>query len=190
MAFFEYRCKCGKLFEQSHAVGEAPSAAISPCCGEYSARHFTPFQFSEDRTRFYRNPKDGSKHSNALGEDMPDSKKERDRILRQKGIELMTRFDTPAHVQRAADYGAHIRTGGERLPDSVVAEMLSPPREKPKTILELLREKAPRLGDIPTDRPIRGRELPPLPQNVQPQMFTTEQLVSTHPELAREIRSE
>jgi hypothetical protein len=94
------------------------------------------------------------------------SRQEERVIEKTMGIEFMGKNDTPPHIRNAAAYGAHIKSGGDKLPNDVVAELVSPPREKPKSIVELLREKAPRLGEIPTDRLISGKKLPPFPKDV------------------------
>jgi hypothetical protein len=162
---FPYRCPNHGEFEMNHRVGEAPSADYCPDCLNESPRIFTAPLFQEDRVRFYRR-NDGTRYSSALGEDMPDSRRDAERLAKSKGIEFMTRDEVPSYLKFAKEYGAHLKRGGERLDNGVAAQLMSPPSEPAPTLVETLRKKAPRLGEIPTDRLISGKPLPAFPKDV------------------------
>ena len=162
---FLYQCTFHGEFESEHRIGEAPNADYCPDCLNQSPRVFTAPLFQEDRIRFWKSPH-GGRHSNAFGQDMPDSRQERRRLEKATGIELMTQDEIPAHVQFARDYGAHLKAGKERLPNDLAAAAMSPPPEPKVSILDRLRKEAPRLGEIPSDRYIHGKTLPAFPKDV------------------------
>lgn len=135
--------------------------ACCPACNEVSPRVFTAPQFTEDRRRFA-----GERLSAATGQLIAQSRTQERMIEKAMDIEFMTKADAPANVKNAAAYSQHLRTGGDPLPNKVVAALVSPPPEKKKTIVEMMRENPVRLGEIPTDRPIQGKPLPPFPKDV------------------------
>jgi putative FmdB family regulatory protein len=165
MPQYVYACEAHGEFDEFHRIGRQPDATRCKACAAEAKRVYTVPYFLEDRTRFYRGP-DGSRYCANLGTDMPDSRREAEVLAKSKGIEFMTRDEVPAHIRNAQAYGAHLKSGGDRLDNAAAAELLSPPKEKPKSIVELLREKAPRLGEIPTDRPIAGVKLPDFPKDI------------------------
>lgn len=166
MAVYQYQCvHCERVFDETFSMGTAPGFADCANCGSVGTRCFTAPHFTEDRTRFWRSA-NGTRFSQALGEDMPDSRKERDQLAKAKGIEFMGRSETPDHIKRAAEYGRHLKSGGDRIDNALAAEMMEAPKPPVKSVLQRLRE-GKRLGEIPTDRPLARRELPPFPKDVK-----------------------
>jgi hypothetical protein len=87
-----------------------------PICGRPRPRRIVVFQHQEDRTHFWKGPM-GNGYSTALGEFMPASRQERDRLARKKGVEFCTLADLRADNKEAADaldYSAHVAAGGKR----------------------------------------------------------------------------
>ena|SRR5271166_616908 len=73
-------------------------------------------QFQEDRLRLWRGPL-GNGYSTALGERMPDTRTERDRLAAKKGIEFVSKSELLASNKEAAEavaYKAHVDSGGPR----------------------------------------------------------------------------
>lgn len=88
-----------------------------PQCGARAAWIVTPFFFQEDRMRLWRNPVNGTRYSFALGAEMPDSVRERDKLAREKGVEFVSAGELLRDNKEARDaveYGKHVATGGKR----------------------------------------------------------------------------
>jgi putative FmdB family regulatory protein len=161
MPRYDYACADHGEFERRFGMGEAPATVLCPRCLLAAPRVFGAFQYTEDRRHH-----GGERRSAATGMRAAQSRTEERAIERAMGIEFMGNSEAPAHLRNAAAYSAHLKSGGERLPNKVVAELVSPPKEKAPTVLEALRKAAPRLGEIPSDRPIRGKKLPAFPKDV------------------------
>ena len=73
--------------------------------------------FTEDRLRLWRNTQQGGRFSNALGCDMPETRKELERLAAEKGIEFVSPSSMPDQWREAVEYKAHVDSGGERLED-------------------------------------------------------------------------
>lgn len=74
--------------------------------------------FVEDRLRFWKGPL-GNGYSHALGEQMPGTRAERDRLARAKGVEFCSRDELLRDNKEAAEavaYKAHVDAGGSREP--------------------------------------------------------------------------
>ena len=88
-----------------------------PVCERPRPKAIVLFQHTEDRTHMWKGPL-GNGYSFALGERMPDSRSERDRLARKKGVEFCTRAELLADNKEAAEavaYRKHVDQGGERL---------------------------------------------------------------------------
>lgn len=92
------------------------AAASVPCCESQAERVYGNFQFSEDRTRFFRNPVDGTRFSYSLGMQYPDTRAARDKTFAALGCEPVTRKTMPENWRWHQEYAEHKRQGGERLP--------------------------------------------------------------------------
>lgn len=138
---FEYRCPTDGPFDSAHPIGQAPPAAICPMCCTVAERYFSSesvFNFQEDRIRFAR-PHQGTRFSAALGQDIPDSRSELNRLCKEKGIEFVG-SDLPPNWKAAREYGQHLKAGGERLPQDAAAAMMEPPKTPAVTVTELLKK--------------------------------------------------
>jgi hypothetical protein len=109
-----------------------------PGCGYLSERLYTAPQTQEDRLRFYRNQY-GTRWSYAIGAEMPESRSERRRIERERGIMFDDQL-TPKE-RTMVEYAEHVRTGGERLPN----ERINPTEVENKPLLHYWDHK-PDLG--------------------------------------------
>lgn len=156
---FVYRCPIHGDFEEDFRIGQAPNAVV--CCSVMALRVFTAPQFTEDRRRFGR---DGI--SPATGMRRAQSRDEAKRQEKALGIEFMAKDEVPAHLQNARAYGAHLKAGKPALPPDVAAALCSPPPEPAPSLVEALRKNPKRLGELPSDRPIQGKPLPPFPRDV------------------------
>lgn len=135
MPFYDVACPEHGVLEVYCRASAAASEMPCPVCNAPSPQVFHAFAFQEDRTRFWRGPS-GSRYSYALGENMPETRGERDRLCREKGIEFVGKREMPDTWKRAVEYRQHVDTGGERLDPKVVA-----PKEpvKVESILEKVR---------------------------------------------------
>jgi hypothetical protein len=107
------RCQvCGDI-EITRSIHEGV-AEIEPCPHDgYVAKRIWEAPYAqEDRLRMWRNQY-GTRHSFALGEEMPESRRDLRRIERQRGIEFTSEL-TPQE-RTIMDYRKHVDTGGERL---------------------------------------------------------------------------
>lgn len=87
-----------------------------PVCERPRPRRIVLFQHTEDRTHMWKGPL-GNGYSTALGEQMPDSRSERDRLAKKKGIEFCTKAELLADSKEAAEayaYRQHVNQGGAR----------------------------------------------------------------------------
>lgn len=83
-------------------------------CQRWSQRVFSVPQFTQDNTRLFRNGVDGTRHSHALGKEMPDSRKEYYRELEAKGCEPCSPQTMPQAWKDNVAYKKHVESGGER----------------------------------------------------------------------------
>lgn len=114
-----YAIRCQNCGPQEIVAPMSEGAALMPCpvCQRARPQVFSPPMFVEDRLRFWKGPM-GNGFSTALGERMPDSKTERDRIAKVKGIEFCSRDELLADNREAADavaYHADVQSGGSRV---------------------------------------------------------------------------
>jgi hypothetical protein len=78
-------------------------------------------QFCEDRLRMHP-----ANWSWSVGAPMPQSRQERRRIEKEKGIEFVAPHEFPETWKQATDYKKHVDSGGDRLPPEVVAPVTLP----------------------------------------------------------------
>ena len=107
---YSYSCRaCGEHEIERSIKDHIPKQIYCYEHGLFCDRRFTPPYFQEDRLRFFKG-RDGSKYSYALGQQMPDSRQERDRIAKEKGVEF---FSGPANKteQAIVEYNQHIKAG-------------------------------------------------------------------------------
>ena len=115
------------------------------CQGRQLKRIFSVPYYVEDRCRLARNPKTGEDFSDLLGQPYPKDRKERDAIYAARGIEPVTRSSAPAEWKQMAEYGEHIRTGGERIANE--ADLApKPDLSSVKSVRQQLKESNVRLG--------------------------------------------
>jgi hypothetical protein len=117
-----YPVACANCGEQEtfKTMSEARKSDLLECpvCAVPRPRRIVLFQHTEDRTHLWRGPL-GNRYSFALGGEMPDSRSERDRIARAKGIEFCgTRefLDSNKEAAEAVAYSKEVQTGGPREP--------------------------------------------------------------------------
>jgi hypothetical protein len=145
MPVYEYECEHGIRLEQWNPMGRAPSRLFVahpdqeyPCC---AMRVFGDFNFVEDRTRMYRNPRTGTRFSDTLGCEMPEDRASRDALYAQKGIEPVSPRDMPSQWKVAKEYADHLKSGGEKLDRKEEAKLIEPPDlSSVKSIAQQLRE--------------------------------------------------
>jgi hypothetical protein len=147
MVRFGYRCPAGHEIVEQHRVGQAPPTTTCYEHAHTAARVFDVPHFVEDRLRFAKaSPHAPSERwSYALGREMPETRQERRRIEKERGIEFVTKADVynDPETRKSLDYVAHLRSGGAPIPP----KELDPPKPLPKGILaRKLREKGVRFG--------------------------------------------
>lgn len=140
-------------------MNEVPESVPCPAHGGACARIFTAPHFQEDRVRFHRaGPNAPSERwSYALGQEMPDSRAERRRLEKERGVEFVTKADVLADpdMRKSMDYVKHLREGGAPIDP----KKLDQPKPFPKGILaKKLAEKGVRLGDYSRDYQPKTRE--------------------------------
>lgn len=143
MPAYEYECECGHRLEQWHAMGEAPSLVHTAHAYRAGcpARRVFSFNFVEDRTRMYRNPRTGTRFSDTLGCEMPEDRASRDALYASKGIEPVSPSDMPSQWKTALEYADHLKSGGEKLDRAEEAKLIEPPDlSGVKSIAQQLRE--------------------------------------------------
>lgn len=139
MPFYQYRCEHGQIRDEWFSMGAAPSFVGDGSC--IFNRVFGDFNFVEDRTRMYRNPRTGTRFSDTLGCEMPEDRVSRDALYAQKGIEPVSRSDMPSQWKTALEYANHLNTGGEKLGRKEEAKLIEPPDlSGVKSIAQQLRE--------------------------------------------------
>ena len=148
MPFYDYECEHGDRFERWYPMGEAPAnihgdhlvsgVGLWPCrCN----RVFGDFNFVEDRTRMYRNPRTGTRFSDTLGCEMPEDRASRDALYAAKGVEPVSPRDMPSQWKVAKEYADHLKSGGEKLDRAEEAKLIEPPDlSGVKSIAQQLRE--------------------------------------------------
>lgn len=94
-------------------MGSAPKSVRCSDHGQDCTRVYD-FQFAEDRTRFFRNPIDGSSYSYSLGHAMPDTKAKLHAEYERRGIEPVTPKTMPDQWKENQEYAASVRAGGAR----------------------------------------------------------------------------
>lgn len=114
MALYSFRCDWHGSFDANGSMDAPPKWQHCPECNRWSQRVITVPQFNEDRTRFFRNGVDGTKHSHALGHEMPDSRRDYYRELESKGCEPCSPQTMPQAWKDNAAYKKHVESGGER----------------------------------------------------------------------------
>jgi hypothetical protein len=104
-------------------------------------RVFGDFNFVEDRTRMFRNPRTGTRFSDTLGCEMPEDRASRDALYASKGIEPVSPRDMPSQWKVAKEYADHLKSGGEKLDRKEEAKLIEPPDlSGVKSIAQQLRE--------------------------------------------------
>lgn len=127
MPLYDYQCeRCGKDWTEYRQMKDASDFSVSPgVCAPagskelpshtgkrvYNSRNI--YRFTEDRLRNWRNPQQGGRFSNALGQDMPETRAERDRLCEEKGIEFVSPRDMPEQWKEAIAYKEHVDSGGD-----------------------------------------------------------------------------
>ncbi len=112
-----YALKCPVCGPQEVVARMSEGAAFMDCpvCQRPRPQVFHPPQFTEDRVRFFKGAL-GNGYSFALGAQMPESRTERDRLAKEKGVEFTTKAELVADSREAADalaYRDHVSTGGK-----------------------------------------------------------------------------
>lgn len=129
----------GERIERWFPMGEAPQEIHTKMGQAY--RVFGDFNFVEDRTRMFRNPRTGTRFSDTLGCEMPDDRASRDALYAAKGVEPVSRNDMPSQWKVAKEYADHLKSGGEKLDAKEEAKLIEPPDlSGVKSIAQQLRE--------------------------------------------------
>lgn len=103
---------CGK--QEAIAPMSVSDYAECPVCERPRPKAISLFQFTEDRLRLWSGPM-GNGYSTALGEQMPATRSERDRLAKKKGVEFVSKAELLADSHEARDavqYTEHVRSGG------------------------------------------------------------------------------
>ncbi len=113
-----YDIRCANCGDQEVIVPMSEASACMPCplCARPRPQVFSVPNFTEDRTRFWKGPM-GNGYSTALGEYMPESKRERDALAKKKGVEFCSLAELTSdnkEAQAALEYHAHVQAGGAR----------------------------------------------------------------------------
>ncbi len=120
MPLYDLACaNCGKqeTFARMNDASRENNLLPCPVCDRPRPKLISMPQFQEDRTRFFRGAL-GNGYSHALGQQMPDSRSERDRVAKQKGVEFIGLSEHLAENKEAAEavaYRKHVDAGGERV---------------------------------------------------------------------------
>lgn len=108
-------CGTQEAWAPMSTSGEAPC----PVCQRDRPKTITLPYYQEDRVRFFKGA-NGDGFSHALGEYMPDSRSERDRLAKKKGVEFVTlneHLSENKEAKEAYDYRKHVDQGGARVLD-------------------------------------------------------------------------
>jgi hypothetical protein len=136
---YQYELAGGKRFERLFPMGDAPPA-ITTEVGE-AMRVFGDFNFVEDRTRFFRNPRTGTRFSDVLGCEMPEDRVSRDALYASKGAEPVSAREMPSQWKTALEYSRHLDTGGNKLDRKEEAKLIeSPDFSGVKSIKQMVQE--------------------------------------------------
>ncbi len=126
MPTYVLRCvNCGDQ-ETVARMSEAAEKMPCPICQRERPQVFHAPQFQEDRLRMWTGPM-GNGYSHALGEQMPSSRSERDRIAKAKGVEFCSKAELLADSAEARDavaYHADVRAGAKPEPVKPVDQSL------------------------------------------------------------------
>lgn len=141
MARYAYGCACGHETIIAASMGSAPTRANCEVCGRHAHRIYG-FHFSEDRTRQFRNPIDGTRFSYSLGCEMPDNRRAYHDILTAKQCEPVTPGTMPEVWKAEQQYREHVMNGGERDQNF---ESPKPTATVGKSVLQQLRESNVRI---------------------------------------------
>jgi hypothetical protein len=119
MPLYEITCpNCGPR-DIVASIKEAKATMPCDVCEATSPQVFHPPRFVEDRLRFWKGPM-GTRYSTALGCEMPNSRGERDRVAKERGVEFITLKEHLAENKEAAEavaYKKHVDEGGDRCLD-------------------------------------------------------------------------
>lgn len=101
-------------------MSEARKADLLECpvCLRDRPRVIVPFQFTQDNLRLWKGPM-GNGWSTALGAPMPGTRKERDRMAAERGVEFCGEREFLASNPEAAEavsYSRHVASGGYHEP--------------------------------------------------------------------------
>jgi hypothetical protein len=115
-----YEIECASCGRQEFFASIKTAGSFMPCplCERPRPQVIYPPQFSEDRLRFWVGPM-GNRYSTALGAEMPETKKKRDQLAREKGVEFTTKSEFLADNKEAAAavaYKKDVDSGGRRDP--------------------------------------------------------------------------
>jgi len=134
MPTYVVRCQvCGER-ETIERISFSPYADC-PVCQRPRPKVPQVPQFQEDRLRLWRGPL-GNGYSTALGEQMPATRAERDRLAAKKGVEFVTKSELLATNKEAAEaiaYKAEVDSGVPHRPigpGDTSAFKEAPPRYK------------------------------------------------------------
>lgn len=106
---------CGPQ-EMVARMSEAAAEMACPVCNRPRPQVFFPPNFTEDRLRMWKGPL-GNRWSHALGDYMPDSRGDRDKMAKAKGVEFCSVTDLrrdSKEADEALSYRAHVDSGGKR----------------------------------------------------------------------------
>jgi hypothetical protein len=113
MARYDFVCRIDGRFEVSLPMCGAIEAAC-PTCGAQAKRIYTLPQFTQDTLRLWRNHIDGSRFSYTLGQEMPETRRDLERLYIQKGWEPVSKATMPEEWKENAEYRAQVDAGGQR----------------------------------------------------------------------------
>lgn len=114
----KYDVVCPNCGVQEIVARMSEAAAQMPCpvCQRPRPQIFHVPQFQEDRTRLWKGPLQNG-WSTALGEYMPQSRSERDKLAKKKGVEFCSLAELKAdnkEAREAIEYTAEVAAGGKR----------------------------------------------------------------------------
>ncbi len=135
-----YEVACPNCGPQEIVARMSEAQTFMPCglCGRPRPQVIHAPNFQEDRLRMWKGPL-GNGYSHALGQYMPDSRSERDRIAKAKGVEFISLGEHLKENKEAAEalaYRQHVDSGGDRALDKPLPAK-SPFVEKPQWAKDL-----------------------------------------------------
>lgn len=134
MALYEFECPRHGRMEEHRSMGDL-MPTVCQTCGQFARKAFSVPQFTEDRTRFWRDS-NGGRYSAAFGEQLPDSRSGVEALAKQKGIELDA-HEMP-HIKRAIEVGRAVREG-VGMDSREAYRHIAEPKEPAPTLAETLR---------------------------------------------------